>query len=45
MPSTDKHLCIICVHLLLVAHSMDREGSCDQSLTNTLSGTCTLIEI
>ena len=31
--------------LLLLAHGMDREGPQDQSSTDTLSGTCTLIEI
>ena len=31
--------------LLLLVHSMDREVPQDQSSTDTLSGTCTLIEI
>ena len=31
--------------ILLLGHSMDREGPQDQSSTDTLSGTCTLIEI
>ena len=37
---------VLCVYILLVlAHSMKREGPQDQSSTDTLSGTCTLIEI
>ena len=37
---------VLCVYnLLLLAHRMDREGPQDQSSTDTISGTCTLIEI
>ena len=37
---------VLCVYILLVlGHSMEREGPQDQSSTDTLSGTCTLIEI
>ena len=37
---------VLYVYILLVlGHSMEREGSQDQSSTDTLSGTCTLMEI
>ena len=40
---TNNYICIIYLYnLLLLAHGMDRVGS---QLTNTLSGTRTLIEI
>ena len=37
---------LLCGYILLIlVHSMEREGPQDQSSTDTLSGTCTLIEI